>query len=335
MPTTEEAIAAGWAVAPRFGLAPESVELLSHSENVVLALDLGAGRRAALRLHRPGYNTVDQLRSEVAWVNSLGEFGLPVPTAVPADDGGHYVTVEVGGVEHHVGVVEWVPGAPLGSPIEAEGAEVVGHYQRIGQLAATIRAHHAQWSPPPGFDRRAWDLDGFLGEEPLWGRFWAIDALEPSTRKLFSECRDALRAELGALPTTPDHVGLIHADLHLGNLMADGDELTVIDFDDAGHGWFVYELAVALHPVLEEPWEDAARAALVAGYRDVHPLEPAEEQLIDTFLTIRSLMLVGWLDARRELPVYEYFPDLVAEAERMATRYLDGRASGSAPSDRP
>lgn len=328
MPTTEEAVAAGWAAAPRFGLAPESVELLSHSENVVLALDLGAGRRAALRLHRPGYNTMDQLRSEVAWVTSLGRFGLPVPTALPTEDGQHYTTVEVGGIDHHVGVVDWVPGAPLGSPIEADGAEVVDHYHRIGQLAATIRAHHATWAPPPAFDRRSWDLDGFLGDEPLWGRFWAVEALAPPTRKLFSDCRDALRAEFGALATTPDHFGLIHADLHLGNLMADGDELTVIDFDDAGHGWFVYELAVALHPVLEEPWEDDARSALVAGYRDVHPLDATEEQLIDSFLTMRSLMLVGWLDARKELPVYEYFPDLVAEAERMARRYL-GRAAGS------
>ncbi len=324
MPTTEEAIAAGWAAAPHFGLSPESIELLSHSENVVLTLNLDGGRRAALRLHRPGYNTVEQLRSEVAWVRSLGRFGLPVPTAVPAVDGGHYISTDVGGVEHHVGVVEWVPGAPLGSPIEAEGAGVVDHYHRIGQLAATIRAHHAGWTPPPGFERRSWDLDGFLGDQPLWGRFWAVDALEPSTAELFTTCRDALRVELGALATTADHFGLIHADLHLGNLMADGDSLTVIDFDDAGHGWFVYELAVALHPVLEEPWEDDARAALVAGYRDIHPLDDVEERRIDTFLTMRSLMLVGWLDARRELPVFEYFPDLVAEAERMARRYLEG-----------
>lgn len=325
MATPDQTIEAAWRVAPRFGLEPETITLLSHSENVVLAVTLGAGRRVVMRLHRPGYNTVDQLDSEVAWVESLGRFGVPVPTPLTTADGGHYVAVDIDGIEHQVGVVGWVAGEPLGGPTEAGGAAVVDHYDRIGQLAATIRAHHATWRQPPGFDRRSWDLDGFLGESPLWGRFWALDVLSDEQRALFAACREALRAELGGLPTTPERFGLIHADLHLGNLMAEGDELTVIDFDDAGHGWFVYELAVALHPVLEEPWEVDARAALLRGYRQVHPLDAVEEALIDSFLTMRSLMIVAWLDARRELPIHAFFAELVAQAERMASRYLGRR----------
>ncbi len=322
MPTAEQLIEGAWLAAPRFGLEPEAITLLSHSENVVVSVTRSDAEPVVMRLHRPGYNTVEQLRSEVAWVESLGRFGVPVPTPLTTEDGGHYVAVEIGGIDHQVGVVGWVAGEPLGGPTEADGAAVVDHYDRIGQLAATIRAHHASWDQPPDFDRRSWDLDGFLGDSPLWGRFWALDVLTDDQRQLFGTCRDALLAEFGALPTTPDHFGLIHADLHLGNLMADGDELTVIDFDDAGHGWFIYELAVALHPVLEEPWEGEARAALLRGYREVHPLDAAEEALIDSFLTMRSLMIVGWLDARRELPIHAFFPELVAQAERMATRYL-------------
>lgn len=322
MPDVEEFIAAAWVATPRFGLAPEAIDLLSHSENVVVALDLGGGQRAAMRLHRPGYNSLAQLRSEVAWVDSLGRFGVPVPAAIETTEGDHYVSVDVAGVPHQVGVVGWVAGRPLGGPTEADGPEVVEHYGRIGSLAAMIRSHHATWSPPDGFERRAWDLDGLLGDRPLWGRFWEVEPLSERQRHLFAECREALRVELGALPTSSEHYGLIHADLHLGNLMADGDALTVIDFDDAGHGWFAHELAVALHPVLEEPWEADARAALLAGYRQVHPLDVVEEGWIDSFLTMRSLMILGWLDARRELPVHEFFPDLAAQAERMAARYL-------------
>lgn len=80
--------------------------------------------------------------------------------------------------------------------------------------------------------------------------------------------------------------------------------------------------AVALHPVLEEPWEADSRRALLDGYRRAHPLSHHEEELIDTFLTMRSMMVIGWLDARPELPVYEHFGDLVAQAERMTQRYL-------------
>lgn len=321
MPTADAFLAAAWRAAPRFGLAPEHVRLLSHSENVVFEVTL-ADRRVVMRLHRPGYNSLDELRSEVRWVQALGAAGLPVPTAVPATNGGHYVEVSIADEVRFVGVVGWVEGTPVGDPIEGNGSSVVDHYRSIGTLAARIRAHHGTWTPPPGFVRRAWDTDGLVGESPLWGRFWDVDILENHQRDLFARCRTRLLEQLQALPTSGDYYGLIHADLHLGNVMADGDNLTVIDFDDAGYGWFAHELAVALHPVLEEPWEGDSRRALLDGYRRVHQLGNHEEELIDTFLTVRSLMLVGWLDARPELPAYEHFCDLAAQAERMAERYL-------------
>ena len=327
MSTAEEFIKAAWQAAPRFGLLPESITLLSHSENVVCEVALGHGERRAMRLHRPGYNTLAQLRCEVLWVTALGQFGIPVPLAIPTadstlDDPTHYVEVKVGNERRQVGVVDWVQGEPLGNPIEAESPDVVGHYERIGVIAAQIRTHHDRWTPPAEFERRSWNIEGLLGESPLWGRFWEVAALTDTQRALFARCRTALCTELGSLSTDADAFGLIHADLHLGNLMAEGDHLTVIDFDDAGFGWFSHELAVALHPVYEEAWEADARAALLGGYRTAHPLTKEEENLIDAFLTMRCLMLIGWLSARSELPIYQHFDDLAAQAARAAQRYL-------------
>ena len=322
MPSGDGYLATAWQAAQRFGLEPTDISLLSHSENVVCAATMADGSRVAIRIHRPGYNSMAELRSEVRWVRSLGAFGVPVPTALATTDGDYYVSLEVDGEPHHVGVVAWVDGAPLGGPTAAEGADVVQHYGQIGALAAQLRSHHAQWQSPAGFTRRSWDAAGFVGPAPLWGRFWKVAALSAGQRALFSTCRDRLVSDLSALPTSPEHFGLIHSDLHLGNLLADGDQLTMIDFDDAGFGWFVHELAVALHPVVEEPWEADARVALLDGYRRVHPFSAAEEAQLDMFVTMRSLMIVGWLDARQELPTYEHFPDLAAQAERLATRYL-------------
>ena len=351
MPTNDEFIAAAERAAPKFGLEPDSVTLMSHSENVVCEVVAADGHRSAMRLHRVGYNTRDELRSEVAWVESLDASGVRVPTARPATSGDYYVAQPVGDEVRQVGVVEWVEGEPLsvltaGSEADrdrglpssrsvfdeergekadypgAEGDAVVAHYERIGAVAAQIRQHYADWTPPDGFVRRAWDHDGLVGDSPLWGRFWEVPGLSQQQRRLFANCRHVLSDALEQLPTTPDRYGMIHADLHLGNLMSDGNELTVIDFDDSGYGWFAHELAVALHPVLDEPWENDAKQALLRGYRAVHELSDEEEALIDTFLTVRCLMLIGWLNDRRELPVFEYFDDLAAQAEAAAARYL-------------
>ena len=56
-------------------------------ENEVYELSL-SGRRAALRLHRRGYQSADAIRSELWWCAELARAGLPVPAAVPLPEGG-------------------------------------------------------------------------------------------------------------------------------------------------------------------------------------------------------------------------------------------------------
>ena len=84
----------------------------------------------------------------------------------------------------------------------------------------------------------------------------------------------------------------------------------------------MHELAVALHPVLGEPFEADARSALVDGYRSVHPLSEDQAGHIDTFLAVRSLMIIGWLAARPEVPVYEHFGELAAASGEHIAAYL-------------
>ena len=324
MPATEDFIAAARVAADAFGIDAAKIEPLSHSENVVVQIATTDGERLVMRLHRPGYNTRAELDSEVAFVDSLRAFGVRTPEPVPTKAGGHYATVQVAGIDHEVGVISWVDGAPLGGPLDSgDGDGLVAHYREIGKIAAQVRAHHAVWKAPAGFVRRRWDADALMGPDPLWGRFWEAEPLTDAQRQLFAQGRAHLHEALSALPTDGGHFGLIHSDLHLGNVMAHGDELTVIDFDDCGYGWFVHELAVALHPVAGESFESEARASLVDGYRSVHPLSDDEVALIDTFLAVRSLMIVGWLAARPEVPAYPHFADLANETEAHITRYLE------------
>ena len=305
-----------------WGLEDATISELSRSENVVFRVDVEGERPLVLRLHRPGYNSVAQLQSEVSWVRSLEEAGLPVPRAIATPGGDHYVAVDVDGIEHQAGVVDWVDGTPLREhdpmPVEC--------FRRLGELAAGVRCHAEQWRIPAGFDRRSWDAAGFVGESPLWGRFWEADDLDPEQRSVLAAAREALRTELGSLSTGPERFGLIHADLHTANVMADGDRLTMIDFDDAGFGWWTHELAVALFDRHGEDDYDEARRLILEGYRSVHPLDAEEEATIDTFLVVRHCMLVGWLDHRKDLEGYaDKFPRIAAGANTVAGEWLESR----------
>ncbi len=86
------------------------VRLIKARENVVYEIALPSGR-AALRLHRVGYQSEDAIRSELWWCASLAERGVPVARPVRALDGTLVVSVGPGAV---ASVVAWVEGEPLG-----------------------------------------------------------------------------------------------------------------------------------------------------------------------------------------------------------------------------
>jgi Ser/Thr protein kinase RdoA (MazF antagonist) len=94
---------------------------------------------------------------------------------------------------------------------------------------------------------------------------------------------------------------LIHADLHPGNVLIDGDHLAVIDFDDAAFGWHLYDLAVALVFYQDHAHFAVFRDACLRGYGRVRSLPDDVVRLLPMFLLIRRLVQIGWINARPEL----------------------------------
>ena len=64
------------------------IGLLSHSENTVFRIeDRRAGFKAAMRIHRPNYQTRNAIQTELDWMRALNEAGIGTPQALPALDG--------------------------------------------------------------------------------------------------------------------------------------------------------------------------------------------------------------------------------------------------------
>ena len=69
---------------------------------------------------------------------------------------------------------------------------------------------------------------------------------DPEERAQLERLSDTVDARLERFGTGRARFGLVHADLRLANLIANGDEIQVIDFDDCGLSWYLYDLACAL-----------------------------------------------------------------------------------------
>jgi Ser/Thr protein kinase RdoA (MazF antagonist) len=114
-------------------------------------------------------------------------------------------------------------------------------------------------------------------------------------REVLGRLDAVLRARLERFGAGPDRYGLVHADLRLANLLVHGDETYVIDFDDCGWGWFLYDFGSAVSFFEHDPRVPELTDAWVRGYRTVRPMGAEDEAEIPTFVMMRRLLLVAWI----------------------------------------
>ncbi|MFI4973637.1 MAG: phosphotransferase enzyme family protein [Caulobacterales bacterium] len=289
-----------------FPIEPERIELVALSENVTFRVtDRRDGAAYVLRLHRPGYHTLEELNSERVWTRALAEAGVAVPIPLTARDGSDYVSVPVPRLGQHrqAGMTRWTEGELLSDVLRGKDDVdlLEHHFEQLGAIEAVMHIQSSGWRPPPGFTRHALDTEGLMGDAPFWGPFWEHPVFSPAERRLMIETRDRIRRVMERYGRDPSIYGVIHADLHPGNLLVEGDRLTVIDFDDAGFGWRLYDIAVALFYHQASPHFTAVRDAFVRGYRTKREIGDDALALIPMFLLVRGLAHMGWLHQRPEI----------------------------------
>jgi Ser/Thr protein kinase RdoA (MazF antagonist) len=211
------------------------------------------------------------------------------PRVVAACDGRRIVDLEPGRTPRHAVMFEWLPGT------EPPDHDLVAGFGTLGAITARMHEHSGGWRRPAGFDRFAWDYDGAFGSIARWGRWQDGIAVGPAELAVLGRLDGVLRTRLAAFGRGTERYGLVHADLRLANLLVHGSETFVIDFDDCGWGWLLYDLGAALSFIEDDPRVPALVEAWVTGYRTVRPLSAVDEAEIPTFVLMRRLLLVAWI----------------------------------------
>ena len=309
-------LAAATAALALYGLGRDcAVTLVNLSENATFFVEASDGRRMALRLHREGYHSERAIRSELAWATALRDHGVvttPRPVAGLDGDILQRIAHPLLPSERHVVLFEWERGAEPGI-----AEDLRKPFETLGEVTARMHRFTRNWPRPKGFERFTWDFDSALGEAaPHWGRWRDGVGVTDRLERLFARTVRAIGQRLNRYGKTPDRFGLVHCDLRLANLLVDGEEVKVIDFDDCGFGWTMYDAAtpVSFHehepqvPELIERWK--------AGYRRVLPLSREDEAEIPTFVMFRRLLLVAWIGSHAETEL----------ARSMGAAYTEGTA---------
>jgi Ser/Thr protein kinase RdoA (MazF antagonist) len=301
------AVAAGEA----YGLDVQRLEPVLHGYNTTFRVETSDGRTLALRVNTNSKSTAEHVAAQQAWVHAIArDTDVTVPDAVAAPDGRTVVAVAGPGMGRDLLCVvnTWLDGPDVGD-CDVEQARALGH------AMATLHEHARHFRMPAGAALPTFDEPLFGDENLLEG----TSLTDPRGRAVLDEAFDRTRAALTSLSREHDLIAL-HADLHGGNLKWHAGRLAVFDFDDAGLGVPLLDLAIATFYLRRS--DPAVEAALRDGYAEVAPL-PAGGEHLEALVAARQLLLANSLLATSTAQWREQALGYLATTVDRCTHWLD------------
>lgn len=271
--------------------ASTKITLLAQRENRVYRLDIPDEAPTVLRIHRKHYRSNCEIVSELQWMLYLAQQSISVPEPIATKRNTLVETID----GHQLDRLSWLDGRPLsitGTSLDLTVRK--NTYWQLGQVMAKLHLISDDWIQPERFSRPHWDKNGLLGEQPLWDRFWENPQLTDDQRHTIMQAREHAANDLTQESLALDY-GLIHADLVQENILLGGNGIQLLDFDDGGFGYRLFEVATPLLKIRSEPDYALLEEALIGGYKTVRSLDVKELPL---FLLLRSFTYLGWIIQR-------------------------------------
>lgn len=301
--------------------AGASARLINVSENATYLVTAPGGFRAVLRIHRENYHSRRAIECELAWADALhAEGGVVTPEIHTGKDGARIQAGQIAALPNPRFMVlfHFVDGK---EPDPSH--DLVAPFRNLGGIAAKAHLHAIAWRKPERFERLTWNLQTVFGPKATWGNWRDAPGITPAIRAVLEQTEAVVRARLTAFGQGADRYGLIHADMRLANLLIDAHGTRLIDFDDCGFGWFLYDFATGISFMEDHPQVGALKAAWVDGYRRVRALSPSEVTEIDTFVMLRRMALLAWIGSHIEAPEPQRMaPDFARVTAELAQTYL-------------
>jgi Ser/Thr protein kinase RdoA (MazF antagonist) len=292
-------------------ITPFSITALSYVNNATFQV-VGAGKQPyALRIYRPHQSSASAIRSELRWLQALAaetELRVPHPITPPSDDELEDALLRVKLPESSdplYGVLfDWLDGEIL--PTAQHTPELA---EQIGATIGQLHEHSRTFSYTANYPRRKLTANQFV--------FWRLieehtpDLFLPAHHRIFAAVEEQIKTLFETF--SPTDYGLIHTDIIWKNILVQANTINLLDFESCGWGYYAYDLAPLLLNYSSEPHYPALRAALLAGYHHIQPLDLSEAAL-DVLIAARHTLSCIWLAQHLDNPeLREHAPAMVAE----------------------
>jgi Ser/Thr protein kinase RdoA (MazF antagonist) len=258
----------------QFPLDVARVQPIRRSDNLTWRVESSDGKVYLLRVHQSlnaamagARQRPDCVQSELYWLSALAEAGSEVQRPQRTKNGALVAMVEANGRLAPCTLLSWLEGE-LFDEARHDRAEIARSY---GSLTARLHNHAAGWTPPPDFIRPAQDAAHFqrLFSEFRKALHWGL--IQAEDWPTLSETCARLVEDMERFEDITTQWGLIHADLHTGNILVRGARILPIDFSLCGWGSFLFDASIALLGGLPAH----LRSSFLEGYRVLRPFPSA------------------------------------------------------------
>ncbi len=174
-------------------------------------------------------------------------------------------------------------------------------YRELGRIAATLHNHSDHWIVPDYYSRMEWDWDGTFGKP--WNNFYGSHYMDTTcvSKKdvaTIDECVQLMKKRLDAYGKGKDRYGMIHSDLRMANLLQDNEKITVLDFDDCGRGWYMYDIGGIVALMAHRSDISEVIKEVISGYESTRPISKADKDEIQTFIMLRRIGMLESINFR-------------------------------------
>lgn len=299
-------------------LADACVIRVERSENTTWLL-AGSKGRFALRRYRDNHSGNDSIRAELEFMRLAREaLSVAVPDAVVTKSDDQFLLASDGSYV----LFTLVEGA------EATHDDMRRIAPKLGEVTAILHRcvqQSCQLDPWSTGSRWSWDLRAFEDPVPRWGAWETAIVDDKETHALLSAAYDEMRWRLESAPRDAESFGLIHADLRAANvLLVESDLAGIIDFDDCGFGWYIYDAVTALSFYESSPGSLALLEGWIEGYQQIHDLDSAMLALLPSLIIYRRLLLTAWLESHPHASIPGVSRStFLLDTRGLAIRYLE------------
>lgn len=264
-----------------YPIAIDHLAFIRQSDTISYQVSASGGETYLLCLHIPlnqamGAHGADRnaVNSELLWLEALcQETNLVLQQPIRNKQGALVTAIQIPRGEVNCTLLRWVAGDPYIRDLETEDTAF-----QIGKIAAALHNQASAWQIPVGFTRPKRDrayFEGVLqGIQPAVkdGRISEGDyhELETSVNLMMEEMR--------VLPADPQAYGVIHADMHKGNLLIHQGQIRLIDFSFCAFGNYMFDPAICLSDMKPELYP-----AFHQGYQSLRSFPAGYQRLVEGF----------------------------------------------------